>query len=137
MEKYLLKDDIKVFYVTALSFPDGIMEAYEKLKAMLPSAEERKFYGISYPQNGKIVYKAAVQETYDGEAEKYGCETFVIPHGEYISELLHDWKKNERVIGETFQKLLAQPDIDKKNGFCVEEYLNEKDVRCMVGLSGK
>lgn len=69
-----MKGDIKVFYVTASSFPDGIKEAYEKLHAMLPSVKDRKFYGISYPQNGKIVYKAAVEEVSEGEANKYGCE---------------------------------------------------------------
>jgi hypothetical protein len=132
MEKYFLNDDIKVFYVTASSFPDGIMEAYKKLQSIVP-AKDRKLYGISYPQNGKIVYKAAAKEAYEGEAEKHGCETFVIPRGEYISELLTDWRKNEAVIGETFKKLLAQQGIDK-NGFCLEEYLNENDVRCMVPL---
>lgn len=136
MEKRFLKDDIKVFYVTASSFPDGIKEAYEKLHAMLPSVKDRKFFGISYPRNGTIVYKAAVQEAYEGEAEKYGCETFIIPRGEYISEFLTGWMKDETVVGKTFQQLLAQPDIDKKNGFCVEEYLGENDVRCMVPLNG-
>lgn len=137
MEKYFLKDDVKVFYVTASSFPEGIKKAYEKLHAMLPSVKDRKFFGISYPQNGKIVYKAAVQESYEGEGEKYGCETFVIPRGEYISELLTNWMKDETMVGKTFKQLLEQPNIDKKNGFCVEEYLNEKDVRCMVPLEGK
>lgn len=134
MEKYLLKDDIKVFYVTALSFPEGIIEAHQKLESMLPSIKERKFYGISYPdKNGVISYKAAVEESYPGEAEKYGCKTFVIPKGEYISELLSDWNKDVTIVEKTFKKLLADPRIDP-NGFCLEMYLENNEMRCMVGL---
>ena len=134
MEKYFLKDNIKVFYVTAKSFPNGVMAAYQKLHSLLPSTKDRKFYGISYPgENGTIIYKAAVEESQPGEAEKYGCDTFTIPKGEYISELLTDWKKDETIIGKTFKKLIAHPKIDK-NGFCLEMYLNDKDMRCLVSL---
>jgi hypothetical protein len=36
-------------------------------------------------------------------------------------------------VKETFQKLLAQPDVDP-NGYCLEWYLNDKDMKCMVKL---
>ena len=134
MEKYFLKDDIEVFYVTAQSFPNGILEAHQKLHSLLPSTIGRKFYGISYPDEKRtIIYKAAVEESYPGEAEKYGCKTFIISKGEYISILLIDWMKDETIVARTFQKLLAHPKIDKE-GFCLEVYLGEKDMRCMVKL---
>ncbi|MEW5844397.1 MAG: hypothetical protein AB1775_14150 [Bacteroidota bacterium] len=46
---------------------------------MLPSDKGRNFFGISSPnREGDIIYKAAVEELFAGEAEKLGCETFII-----------------------------------------------------------
>ena len=134
-EKYSIDRDIKVACVKASSFPMGIGEAYHKLGATLPASEQRKFYGISYAdKDGSIIYRAAANELHEGEAEEFGLETFTIKHGEYISEFLEDWKKDETQIGKTFQKLLRDPRIDKKQGYCLEIYPNAKDVQCMVLL---
>lgn len=138
MEIKNLKDNINVFYVRAESFPGGIKAAHEKLHSLLPSAlssgEGRRFFGISYPnRTDSIIYKAAVEELYNGEAEKYGCETFIIKKGDYISETLNDWQKDEGQVERTFKKLLTDPRIDK-NGYCLEMYLNGKDMVCMVKL---
>lgn len=134
METYFLDKPVKTFCVTAFHFPLGIKAAYEKLHAVLPSVEGRKFYGISWlVDNGNIIYKAAVEELYEGEGEKYGCETFTIRKGKYISEVLQNWRQDESIVGRTFMQLLSTPGI-LEDGYCVEVYLNEKDVRCMVTL---
>jgi hypothetical protein len=136
MEKYILENDIKVFCVVAKSFPDGIIEAWQKLHAMLPSVEGRKFFGISRPEptaKGATVYKAAVEESYLGEAEKYDCEKFFIKKGAYLNETLSDWKADPTVIGKTFHNILSDSRIDK-NGYCLEIYVGENEVRCMVAM---
>jgi len=134
MESIFLKQDIKVFYVTATSFPNGVMEAHKKLHSLIGSPVGRKFFGISHPETpSKIIYKAAVEESYPGEGEKLGCETFVIKKGQYISIYIKDFMKDIPKIGQSFQELLADERIDPK-GCCVEEYINDKDVRCMVRL---
>jgi len=134
MKSIFLEQDIKVFYVTATSFPDGVQEAYQKLHSLIGSPTGRKFFGISYPETpSKIIYKAAVEESYPGEGEKLGCETFVIKKGQYISIYIKDFMKDIPKIGQSFQELLAHQGIDP-DGCCVEEYLNDKDVRCMVRL---
>ena len=136
MESIFLAQDIKVFYVTATSFPDGIQGAYQKLHSLIGSPAGRRFFGISYPETpAKIIYKAAVEESYPGEGERLGCETFVIKKGQYISIYLKDFMKDISKIGRSFQELLADKTIDP-NGSCVEEYINDKDVRCMVRLKG-
>jgi hypothetical protein len=135
MEKYNIDNDIKVFYVTAESFPDGIGAAFQKLLSFLPLPNERILYGISYPnEQGEIIYRAAVKESFPGEGKQNGCETFIIKKGEYQSELLVDWRRDERIVGKTFEKLLKHPGLDK-NGYCLEIYINEKDVRCLVPLA--
>jgi hypothetical protein len=134
MEEYYIDRDIKVFYVTATSFPEGVGGAFQKLLSFLPKPNERLLYAISYPdEKGKIIYKAAVEESFPGEGEQNNCETFVIKKGKFWSELLVDWRKDESSVGKTFQKLLKHPDLDK-SGYCLEIYPNEKDIRCLVPL---
>ena len=131
MEIYNLKEDIKVYCTTAKSFPDGVQEAFITLEKML-SKEGRTFYGISHgSKDGGIIYKAAVSENFDGEAEKYGFETFIIKKGEYITETIIDWRKKMETFGATFQKLLAHPQFDKINP-CIEWYKSDREVVCMV-----
>ena len=135
MEIYYIDKDIKVFYVTATSFPEGVGGAFQKLLSFLPKPNERLLYAISsLNEKGIIIYKAAVEESFPGEGEQNGCETFLIKKGEYWSELLLDWRKDESIVGKTFQKLLKHPNLDK-SGYCLEIYPNEKDIRCLVPLS--
>jgi len=136
MEIFNLEKDIKVFCVTADSFPAGVKKAHETLHAKLPTTEGRNFFGLSWgAADGSIIYKAAVEESFEGEAEKTGCETFIIKHGKFISEFIPNFWSDMSIIGRTFKELLAYPGIDPK-GYCLEEYLSQKDVRCLVPLIG-
>lgn len=134
MEKYTIEKDIPVFYITADSFPNGVEAAHKKLRAKLAPGDSRTFFGISYSDGkGNIIYKAAAEELQAGETEKLGLEKFVIEKGEYMSQLLPDFCDHIAVVGETFKKLLALPDLDPQ-GYCLELYLSPKDMRCMVPL---
>lgn len=134
MEIFTLDNDIKVFCETAISFPDGILNAHKELQAIVPFSEERRYFGISRPdEKGVVVYMAATEEIYQGEAEELGCETFVIESGQYISLLIHDYIKDLQNIARAFQLLTAHPNIDPE-GYCIEFYINKKDVRCMIKL---
>ena len=134
MEKYRIEQDIKLFYVQAESFPLGVGGAFKKLNELIGHNKARLLYGISFPDGaGSLVYRAAVEETSPGEADKAGCPIFMVRKGDYASAYLPDWKKDESIIGRTFQELLRAPHIDKQ-GYCLEIYPNEKDVRCLVPL---
>lgn len=131
---YHLTNDIKVISITASSFPEGIFGAFQTLHKLLPTTNGREFFGVSRPnEEGTITYKAAVEEAYTGEAEKYGCETFVIPKGEYLGKMVTQFRKDEFMIPKTFKTLLSDPRIDAK-GFCLEVYLSDEDVMCLVRL---
>ena len=135
METYNIEKDITVFFVQADKFPEGIGAAWQKLHSLLPASDTRMRYGISYGSpGGAITYRAAAAETFPGEGTQKGCETFVIKAGPYTSEFIRDWKKDESVIGKTFQQLLHQPGIDPR-GYCLEIYENANDVRCLVPLA--
>ena len=134
METITIDNDIKVFYITAKSFPDGIMDAHEKLHGLVPFSKERKYFGISRPENGVIIYKAAAEEINAGEAEKFNLETIVLKKGKYISLKIYDYIKDIQSIDRAFKELLSYPGLDPQ-GYCVEWYLNDKDVRCMIRLN--
>lgn len=134
MEKYNLRNDVKVFCTTARSFPDGIQEAFMKIEQLLPG-DNRTFYGISYKNTeGEIVFKAAISENFEGESKRYDFETFIIPKGEYLAETIN-WRENPEMIAKTFQQLLADPRLDK-NFPRVEWYKNNDEVVCMVRVDG-
>ena len=134
MEKFTLDRDINLLCVRAKSFPQGVADAFKNLENLHPSVIQRDFYGISHSsENGEIIYKAAVEESFDGEAETFGCEKFTIRKGEYATETIHDFTKNLEAFGSTFHKLLQHPQLDP-NAACVEWYKNGDEVLCMVRL---
>jgi hypothetical protein len=134
METTTLDQDIKIFYMTAKSFPEGVLEAHQKLHALIPYSTERRYFGLSRPENGTILYKAAAEEMQPGEAEKLKCDTLTIKKGSYISITIPDFMNDIPAIQRTFNQLLSQPGLDPQ-GYCVEEYINEKDMICMVRLN--
>jgi hypothetical protein len=133
MENYTLSEDINIICVTADSFPDGILPAFEKLHQLVPG--KRKSYGISRPdKNRTIIYKAGAEELSAGEAEKLHLEKFVLKKGNYISIDIPDFMNNIPAIGKAFEQLLADPRIDPE-GACIEWYFNEKDVKSMIRIT--
>ena len=113
---------------------DGVLAVHQKLHADFALGNGRRYFGISYPAGkGTIVYKAGTEELATSEAEKTGYETFILKKGNYIYKDVLNFRENIAVIGKTFSELLIHTNIDP-NGCCVEEYLNETDVRCMVRL---
>lgn len=135
MQEFIVKQDIQVLCVMASSFPEGIMAAYNKLHSILPDAAQRDAYGISHggASLGSIIYKAGSVMNNEQDAEQYGLEVFTIKAGKYIGTVLKNWKEDEASIGRTFQQLLGNYDIDP-HGACIEKYLDENDVQCMVRL---
>jgi len=133
MENRIIDKDIPILYVTATSFPEGILDAFEKLHVHIPFSPERSFYGLSRPENGRgTVYKAAAEVKAPDEARKFKLDTMVIPQGKYIAESVHNFRDDVSLIGKTFEKLLEHPNLDPQ-GYCVEWYLpDDRDVICMV-----
>ena len=132
MDSYTFQEDLKTYCVTAFSFPEGIAEAHQQLQQLLPLNERRNFFGISWPdENGIIIYKAAA-EIMEGE-NLPGLETFIIKNGPYNSFYINEYKKHPDSIGQAFELLLKQHEVDP-HGYCLEWYINDQDVKCMVPL---
>jgi hypothetical protein len=134
METLHIDNDIKVLYIQATSFPDGILAAHQKLHGVIPFSTERKYYGISRPENGEISYKAGAEELNPGEAEQFKLDTLILKKGNYACIDVHDYMKDLQAIGQAFTQLTDLPNIDPQ-GYCVEWYLSDKDVKCMIRLA--
>lgn len=133
MERYTFNKDITVYCIRATSFPEGILRSHQTLHSKMQYSDERKYFGISRPENGPIAYRAAASELTPGELGDKGLEKFIVRKGEYVTVAIKDYLKDVTVIGKTFQQLLSQPDIDP-NGYCLEWYVSSSEVWCMVPL---
>ena len=133
METIVLDKDKKLLCETARSFPNGVLEAHQKLHAKIPFSPERNYFGLSRPENGPIVYKAAAEALGPEEADKFNCETLTLKKGKYISLFIENFKKDIQSIGRAFEQLLSHSEIDPE-GYCVEWYAGENAVKCMVRL---
>jgi hypothetical protein len=132
MDNYTFQKDVFTYCVTAESFPDGIAAAHQQLQDLLPKNDRRDYFGISFPdKNGLMIYKAAGEIM---EVETLpGLETFVIKNGPYNAFYIYDYAQNPDSISQAFELLLKQHEVDP-NGYCLEWYINENDVKCMVPL---
>ena len=134
MKTISIAEDIKVMYVTATSFPEGIMEAHEKIHSIVAVKSGRRFFGISRPENKTIVYRAAVEVLKLDEPATFKLETLLLKKGNYVSLLVKNYAKDVESVGRAFDTLLSHPHLDPQ-GYCVERYLdNNKDVECMIRL---
>jgi hypothetical protein len=133
MEKVKLNEDVKVFYIQAKSFPDGVLEAFKKMHSLIEFPPQRRNFGISRPENGQIIYKVAAEELQKGDLEKHKLPQFIISKGVYTGIEIKNFMQDIHQIGKAFNKLLSSPDIDP-NGYCIEEYKGINDVFCMVRL---
>lgn len=135
METLTFGNDITVFYITATSFPAGVKAAHEKLHSLIPFSTTRKYFGLSRPESndGTIIYRAAAEELEAGEAKKLNLDTMVLKKGRYTVITIHDYMKDIPAIGNAFQQLIALPGIDPQ-GYCVEWYVNNKEVKCMIRM---
>lgn len=134
MDSFNLTEDINVMYVEAKSFPEGIERAFIQLHVITPEKERRRFFGISWQgADGKITYYAACDEMEPGEADKLGLKTYTIKNGPYNSFYIQDFMEDTFAIKRAFDLLLEQHEVDP-DGYCLEWYIGDNDVKCMVPL---
>lgn len=131
MEKYTLKDDIKVFGICIKTFPLGIGDAFETLAKKISEGYDRSYYGITQMINEEIIYIAAAEEKYEGEAEKNNCELYIIEKGDYLMTLIRDWRKKTDCIKDVFLEMIQEGGYDNAKPY-IEWYKDDDEMLCMV-----
>jgi len=135
MENYTIDNDITVYCLAVTPFPGGLPEVWNRMHATYAPGNGRSYYGISWGDGkGGILYKAAVSIREDDIIPGGDFEPFIIKKGSYRGTLIRDFMSDTRLIGQTFQQLLQAPDV-AADGYCLEIYLNPKDVRCLIKLN--
>lgn len=134
MKTILLENDIPLLCIRAKSFPDGIMDAFGELERIAPASATCRHFGISHGSENGIVYFAAADAAGAGEALRQNGIPFTVKKGTYRAVDIPDFMRDPSQIGKTFQQLTALPGLDPE-GCCVELYLNDTDVRCMVRVT--
>lgn len=134
MKEFFIEKDLPVFFTEADSFPEGVAKAHERLQKLLGKDNQRNIYGISFPdQSGTIIYKAAAEQLFAGEAEKFNCKTFTIKKGPYLGIQINDYLIDPSRIQQAFNTLLKSVELDPQ-GYCLEQYIGSKDLICLVKL---
>jgi predicted transcriptional regulator YdeE len=133
MEKLELREEIQLICFPAVSFPDGVEEAFSQLERKVQNTGDRVLFGISHgTKTGGITYKAAVKENFEGEARQLALDGFTIPKGTFLSTTVKNWKSNIEKMTAVFTNLLADPRLDTSCP-CIEWYQGN-DVVCMVKI---
>ena len=134
METYNLKNDLKVFGKEVPTFPRGVSDAFHQLITIIPDGSNRAYYGLSHmDETGKIIYKAAAEEKYAGEAEKYNCDRYIIEKGEYLAVTLADWRGKTDCIKDMFHDMMEDDRADKTKEV-VEWYKTDTEMLCLVKM---
>ncbi|MBO9571537.1 MAG: hypothetical protein J7497_04930, partial [Chitinophagaceae bacterium] len=116
------------------TFPLGIKEAFTELMNIVPDGNKRAYYALSwFDENGKIIYIAAVKESYSGEGKIYNLDNYTINKGEYLAANIQDWMLKTDSIGKVFHDLMKEPGVDFTKP-CVEWYKSDKEMMCLVKL---
>ena len=132
MEDYLFENDIVIACKRASHFPEGVAEAFETLHAIIPFSTDRKFMSFSWMTCEKEIIYLAGAEIYDGESFP-SLENITLKKGKYRGKVIKNFIDKIPQLGQLFQELCRDPDLDKE-GYCVEWYFNETDVKCHVKL---
>ena len=131
VKEYTISEDIKVFYVQAESFPDGIPDSFKKLHDITGGFAGRHMYGVTLCLTDKLVYRACIKENFKDEGKQYGLPNYTIPKGDYLYTTLHNWQENLGQIPGIFDELMALPHV-KKQSICLEDYTTNGTMLAMV-----
>ncbi len=132
MDEYLFENDIVIACKRASRFPEGVAEAFEILHAIIPFSTDRKFMSFSWMNDEKEIVYLAGAEILDGESFP-SLENITLKKGKYRGKVIKNFMDKIPQLGQLFKELCRDPDLDKE-GYCVEWYYNETDVKCFVKL---
>ncbi|MEP6749853.1 MAG: DinB family protein [Bacteroidota bacterium] len=132
IEIYNQPEDVRVFGNLVKTFPNGIGEAFSALMTMIPDGDKRAYYGLSeMDKNGGVLYWATAEEKSSVEPERYGCASFTVPAGEYLSVIVQNWRSNTDCIKDVFEEVMKDERADKTKR-CIEWYYSDTEMKCLL-----
>ncbi len=126
--------EVKLVVCRANEFPAGIKDAWRRLEGKLPSLKGRKFYGLTYFEDGQLVYYAALEPLNEKEVTTLGFPTMMLKGGKYARVKLMDWNHHADEIGPIFGELMEEYQKDPA-GPSVEFYRSQFELHLMIPLA--
>lgn len=133
METIVIHEEISLYYIEVQNFPNDIGATFSKFFSIFETFEKRRMYGISWTENGKFCYVVAAEEKVKNELSKHQLSKILIKNGEYRCIRIKNYIDDITQIAAAFDKLKSTPNLDY-NGNCIEWYVEEDEVICMVKL---
>lgn len=126
--------DLELIVCRASDFPSGIKDAWERLESKLASLKGRRFYGLTFFEEGHLVYYAGLEPVDDEEIRALGFPTLPLKGGKYARVKLMDWNDHTDEIGPIFDELMEEYKKDP-TGPTVEFYRSQTELHLMIPLS--
>lgn len=128
--------DIKLVVCRAQEFPAGIKDAWNRLESKLPSLKGRKFYGLTYFEDGQLVYYAGLEPLNEAEISNLGFPVKTLKGGTYARVKLLDWNNHADEIAEIIGELMENYTKDP-SGPTVEFYRSQSELHLMIPVQSK
>lgn len=125
--------DIELVVCRANEFPAGIKDSWERLESNLASLKGRKFYGLTFFEDGQLVYYAGLQPMDATEVTALGFPTMKLKGGKYARVKLMDWNQHADEIGPIFDELMEEYKKDP-DGPTVEFYRSQSELHLMIPI---
>jgi predicted transcriptional regulator YdeE len=126
--------DIELVVCRASEFPAGIKDSWQRLEGKLSSLKGRKFYGLTYYEDGHLVYYAGLEPRNEEEIAALGFPTLTLKGGKYARVKLMDWNNHADEIGPIFDELMGTYKKDP-SGPTVEFYRSQSELHLMIPLA--
>ena len=127
---------LRLVVCRATEFPAGIPDSWNRLESKLPSLKGRKFYGLTFFEDGHLVYYAGVEPLDENEAVSLGFPLMTLKGGEYARVRLMDWNDHTDEIGPIFDQLMEEYKKDPA-GPTVEFYRSQTELHLMIPILDK
>ena len=125
--------EIELIVCRATEFPTGIKDSWERLESKLASLRGRKFYGLTFFEDGQLVYYAGLQPIDEREINALGFPTLKLKGGKYARVRLLDWNNHADEISPIFDELMEKYKKEP-NGPTVEFYRSNTELHLMIPL---
>jgi hypothetical protein len=126
--------DVTLVVCEANEFPAGIKDSWRRLKSKLKTLRGRRFYGLTYFEDGQLVYYAALEPLSEHEMQVLGFPTRPLKGGRYARVKLMDWNRHADEIPAIFEELMETYKKDPQ-GPTVEFYRSQYELYLMIPLA--
>lgn len=128
------RSPVRLSVCRAEAFPSGIRAAWQRLEERVGTLRGRKFYGLTLPEEGQLVYYAGVEPLDAEEVRALGFPTLTIEGGRFARVKLDDWSEHTAEIGPIFDYLMQTYPM-QPGAPTIEFYRSQSELHLLIPLA--